>query len=365
MPKTKAKIKEKTEEIADTSNDANAEERRLFYVALTRAKKGVTISYARENDDGREQLPSSFIGEIKPELIEKVDTEAIGKDYLKNRDIFFRHATPVSGIEDHRAFVTELFRAQGFSPTALNNYLECPWKYFYINLIRIPKAPEIPQAYGIAVHHALQDFFKRIKEEETGKDFLLESFEGYLNRQSIPPGEVVLLREKGIRSLGGWYDAYAGTWNLNCVTEYRINGVLIAGDIKLTGVLDKLEFVNDNLVNVVDYKTGKPKTRNEILGKTRSADGNYYRQMTFYKLLLSHYNDGKLSMHSGTLDFIEPDDSGKYRKEEFEITDEEVRELTALIQKTAEEIITLSFWNERCNEKKCEYCKLRDLIVLS
>lgn len=356
MPKAKSEPKK------EITEDNNAEERRLFYVALTRAKKGVTITYARENDDGREQLPTSFIEEIRPELIERLDLTKLEEDYQKNRDIFFRHVEKGKDRDDHLGFVEQLFRTHGFSPTALNNYLECPWKYFYVNLVRIPKAPGIPQMYGIAVHAALQEFFTRLKEEEPKKEFLIESFEGHLNRQPLSPTDLAELLEKGRRSLSGWFKTYDGSWNLNCATEYRINGVMLTEDIRLTGVLDKIEYVDDTIVNVVDYKTGKPKTRNTLLGKTKSADGNYYRQLTFYKLLLNHFNEGKLSMQSGTLDFIEPEESGKYKKEVFEITDAEVVDLAELIKKTAEEILSLSFWNSRCDDKECEYCKLRNLM---
>src|SRR5581483_3428541 len=40
--------------------DANEDERRLFYVAMTWAKKSVLISYSKVSLDGREQLPSQF-----------------------------------------------------------------------------------------------------------------------------------------------------------------------------------------------------------------------------------------------------------------------------------------------------------------
>jgi len=59
------------------------DERRLFYVALTRAKKGVNISYARESADGRKQLASQFIEEMDPKHIKTVDTKNLEKDLKK------------------------------------------------------------------------------------------------------------------------------------------------------------------------------------------------------------------------------------------------------------------------------------------
>ena len=184
-----------------------------------------------------------------------------------------------------------------------------------------------------------------------------------LGRQPIAETEYKELLEKGSHSLSGWYDAYNGLWERNTESEFRINGVILSPEIRLTGVLDKVEFIGGNAVNVVDYKTGKPKTRNELLGKTKNANGDYHRQLVFYRLLLNNYGDGKYDMKSGTIDFIEPGDNGKYHKEVFEINDKDVEELKLVIYRVADEILSLSFWDKRCDDKECEFCHLRDMIA--
>ncbi|MBU0999183.1 ATP-dependent helicase [Patescibacteria group bacterium] len=346
----------------ETITDENADERRLFYVALTRAKIGISITYSKKDDDGKELLPSSFIGELKPELIEICDTSSQEKEYQKNREIIFKPELREADNLKDKDFVRELFSLQGFSPTALNNYLECPWKYFYQNLIRIPSAPTKYQAYGTAIHRALSDFFRRMKEEETGKKFLLKSFEGYLNSSGLRDRDTVELLEKGGKALSLWHDVYNKNWNENVLTEFRINGIILDKNIRLTGILDKIEFVDGNVVNVVDYKTGKSKTRNELLGKTKNADGNYFRQLVFYKILLDRFEDGKFQMQSGIIDFIEPDEKEKLHKEIFEISKKDTEELVEKIKQVVNEIFNLSFWNTRCGNKDCEFCSLRDMM---
>ena len=58
-------------------------------------------------------------------------------------------------------------------------------------------------------------------------------------------------------------------------------------DVPLTGKVDKLESLVgvSNEAKVVDYKTGKPRSRNDILGETQSSDGSLIRQLYFYKIL--------------------------------------------------------------------------------
>jgi hypothetical protein len=78
---------------------------------------------------------------------------------------------------------------------------------------------------------------------------------------------------------------------------------------------------------VVDYKTGKPKSRNEVLGLTASSDGNYARQLAFYTLLLSAYEGGQYATRIGVISFVEPDAKGTVREEEVITTDEKVEEV--------------------------------------
>ena len=102
--------------------------------------------------------------------------------------------------------------------------------------------------------------------------------------------------------------------------------------------------------------------RNEIEGKTKNSKGDYKRQLVFYKLLLDNYEKGKYKMISGEIDFTEPDDAGKYHKEKLPISEPDVLMLADDIRKIVKEISTFSFWDKKCDDKKCEYCELRGMM---
>ena len=152
---------------------------------------------------------------------------------------------------------------------------------------------------------------------------------------------------KGKKALESYFEAYNGKWQRSLLTEYSIRGVhLPVGDFNLLlkGQLDKLEFLNEKEVNVVDYKTGKKRSANKE---------NYHRQLVFYKLLLDLDEKKKYIMKSGELDFIE-----SCVKEKVEINKKEVEEFKLLLKEKALEIYNLDFWSKNCEEKDCEYCKL-------
>ncbi len=347
---------------SDVAGDKNDDERRLFYVALTRAKKRVAISYSKEGLTNREQLASQFIQEIKPELIDNKDVDSIEKEFEKEQKNIFNPAKEQGINIKEKDFIKDLFSQRGFSVTALNNYLKCPWNYFYSNLLRIPKAPSKHQLYGIAVHEALKEFFNKFKKEDADKAYLLQRFKHYLEQQPLLENELKETLKRGEGALSGYYDKYSGTWVKNIITEENISGVLL-DEIRLTGKIDKIEFLgNSDEVNIVDYKTGTSKSRNAIEGKTKSDDGGVKRQLVFYKLLLDKYKDGKYKMSSGEIDFIQPNERGKHIKEKFVISDEEVKDLEILIKKAVDEIVNLRFWDKRCDDKDCEFCKLREIM---
>ncbi|MBP9759841.1 MAG: ATP-dependent helicase [Candidatus Pacebacteria bacterium] len=348
--------------------DDTDDERRLFYVAITRARKDVYVSYATQAPDGRDRVPSQFIEEVREEYRHDEDTDALG--FAGKRPPLFVERQGLHGQTKYVEFVRTAFLDRGISATALNNYLTCPWKWFYENFFYTQFVPSIHQIKGTAVHTALEEYFNARNSDPTlDKAFLLERFKHYMEDVDLDAGTLErVLRDTGT-ALTGWYDQYHTNWPTRTKNELLVRGVLLDDTIRLTGKLDKLECLDDRCheVRVIDYKTGKPKSRNEIEGTTKSLEdmpgaGGYKRQLVFYKLLLDRYNEGEYRMQEGVLDFIEPMESGKYRRESFTITNDDVRGLEEEIRRVAKEITTLSFWDTRCEDPKCAECALRDLM---
>jgi len=338
----------------------NDDERRLFYVAMTRARKSVSVTCSLEDLNGKEVLPSQFVGEI--------DTKKIESTFSKNKNILFEKTKKQKIKISDKEYLNTLFFDRGMNVTALNNYLKCPWQYFYTSLVRIPHLPERPLLYGTAVHGALKEFFDNWKDyNEVDKSTLISLFEKKLRMTSLSDLDFEELSIKGKKSLSGFYDKYKKDWHRNILNEFRIEGVhlkLPNFNLRLRGDIDKMEILNDKKeVNVVDYKTGKQRSRNYIEGNTKGSNGDYKRQLTFYNLLLNLYDKGKYKMVSGEIDFIEPNERGNYSKEKFLVSESEIEELKKLIEKVSNEIVSLSFWNDKCDDRKCKYCSIRAMLA--
>jgi DNA helicase II / ATP-dependent DNA helicase PcrA len=345
------------------------DERRLFYVALTRAKIHAEVTSSRINPEGREFITSLFIDEIGDEFMEIKEAGDYEKDYIKNPVLITdKKSNPIEKYEEQ--FLRDIFLERGLSVTALNNYLKCSWRFFYANLLRIPSVYSKQQSFGNAVHYALDRLYRNVQAGgEFDKDSLLKAYEYSLGREILVESTHKELIEKGQEVLGAYYDTYNATFDKEAKTEVSVKGVEIdfeyegkSHTLQLKGNLDKVERMEGNDYLVTDYKTGKRRTRNEIMGNTKNSDGGYYRQIIFYKLLLNLWKDGEVKMKVGEIIFVQPDDKGKIHSEKFEIEQSEVGELTALIKETSAKIISLNFVDDACGETDCEYCRLAETL---
>lgn len=363
----------------------NADERRLFYVALTRARTGVTMSVPQQGEERTRLLPSPFLEDIGDTHVFRRSASVPGCSFPERLPVSVSSAVsaPLPSALN-KEYLNARFLEQGLSVTALNNYLECPWKYFFNNLVRIPSVETKQQLYGIAVHQTLKQFFDALREGRVpSKKTLLALFEKSLRR--VPLGEAAFEESlsKGEKALGGYYGFYKPRFIVPLKNEFSIAGVFAPVDcgdgtnvrVLLRGVLDKIEEATGEAgererisVNVVDYKTSRPKSRNALEGKTDASNGNEKRQLVFYKLLLDRYQkgregrEGEYAMVSGEIDFVEPDPRGRYRKEKFFITDADVGALKHLVREVAREILALAFWDRYCGKNDCEHCALRRMM---
>lgn len=324
--------------IVEGENDED--ERRLLYVALTRAKQTITLSRARMNDNNRPAVPSRFERELPAEQIETVEfNEAPSEATRRLQQVL---AAPVYPASPLRAWLEELLTDYVLSVTHLNNYLEDPKLFYERNLLQIPSVRTTYQAMGTAVHNALKDLVAAFTQpgKLPPQDFLLERFASHLQRETLTDQEYADVLAVGRKQLAGYYDHYQSEFSVHSLGEYdfRNHRVRLEG-IPITGKIDKIELLEGKTVNVVDYKTGSPE-RGLLQLK---PNGNYHRQIVFYKLLCENSEQFPYNMISGEIDFIRPDKRGQFIKKKLEVTDKDLEVLTADIKRVWQEIHELKF----------------------
>lgn len=323
----------------NSSNGDLEDERRLFYVAITRAKKDLTISFAKYDVAGKPKIPSLFIADLSADL---VDMELVTEN---GYDIFFLPRMHDVASLISTDFIRERFLRTPLSATALNNYYDNPLKYFFRNLVRLPSVQNKTMIKGSVIHAALEKFFMLSKEqgEILPEDALIEVFEKMIMFMRVPREYVASIKKSGTEALRGYYKRYATEFVMEAEFEKKITGIPFflpnGTEIILTGAIDKVERNADGTITVVDYKSGKPWSKKKP--HEREA---LKRQVVFYKILLDRYRDRQYNMTDGVLDFIEPHpQTGDFERECVSVQNEDIVRVEKEIAVFAQEVLSGAF----------------------
>lgn len=343
------------------------EERRLFYVAMTRAKNHLILSHSCQDSTGKLSLPSQFLNELPKSMVETTIYREAEDDVLKRITSQLSpsvHHSKSYLQKDIQSYIMERFTSNGLSVSALNNFISCPWKYIFRNLIRIPDVKGYYLLLGTVVHSGIREFIVQLKKGRKLSTVELTSFlNSSIDRFSANDRDIEQLKSKGSLILSSYLDQRMSTWNTLREAEVIVPNIFLTDGVFINGKIDMIEFNKDKSVNVYDFKTGKTRSRNDILGLTKKADKSYFRQLTFYKLLLDVFKKGAYSMKYGIIEFVESGVEGTLRQEVFEISDDDVAEVKNEIIKMRDSLSKLSFWKSQCEDKDCEYCRYQPYIT--
>jgi DNA helicase-2/ATP-dependent DNA helicase PcrA len=338
------------------------DERRLLYVAMTRAKYTLCISSSGTNSAGKELIPARLLEEIEAKLINDCDTSV--EDAKFSPVAFLEHSAHPPEIDGQ--LLLKLLSERGFSATSLNNYLKSPWDYFFRNVLRIPETQAVHMQFGTAMHAVLEYITRH--HTQSGKlpsdTDIKNKLEVALNKLPVNTEEYVRLLEKGFEALMLYVPHMAASLPKTTKEEFKLRVHMTTGipelpELVLTGNLDRIDISDDgHALRVVDYKTGKPKSRNVIEGNTKDSGGGYKRQLVFYALILSLHDDERYMCREGKLSFVESDGKGGIKEEAFVITDEEIEDLKQTIITVTKEIISGEFLAKPCKEDESDYFEL-------
>lgn len=326
---------------------------RLFFVAMTRARHTLHISYARENDNAKETLPAGFL------LENSIATRTIDDPHA--------HSAPLEAAEQAwyapivsiptstmRDYLAPLLFHYKLSATHVNSFIDItqggPQAFLLGNLLRFPQSPSPYANYGTAMHAALQrahDYMRAHKQPQPEED-VLQEFEKSLDRMQFTDDERALYHAKGSDALRVFLRAKYSSFVPEQQAELNFNRQDVwIDDVHLTGKLDVVQFDGDAMTaTVTDYKTG-----GILTGWDKGADyqkikaHKYRQQLLFYKLLIEHSREWqRYTMTHGVLQFVEPNPAGEIV--DLQLTDidpEELDRFTRLVRVVWKHIHELNF----------------------
>ena len=337
--------------------------RRLFYVAMTRAKKDLTISYSRADEKDRPLERCIYVDELSQNsAIEEINLEINSTILTEIQEISLKHAELPRVQLINPYWITELLKDFRLSASSFNTYLKCPLSFYYEYVLRVPMISSEAASYGTAVHNALENLFKkvsfsprsRLPAKSTFLRFFRSEMESLRGNFSFPSWNRYL--EQGKQNLGHLYDRKINTWHRKVRVELPIRNVTSDG-VPLKGTIDKIEFLKDNQVHIVDYKTGtQDPAKIRMPTKARPHGGSYWRQLIFYKILYENFDRLGRVVQEAKIVYIEPDSKGKYLERAISPKLEEVQLVKDLLKETYLKITNHEF-DQGCGKSDCHWCR--------
>jgi ATP-dependent DNA helicase UvrD/PcrA len=242
------------------------EERRLFYVAMTRAKDTLAI-YAHQGRGKKDPKPTQFLREFMVHPAYRkfwfTRSAAAVQDTLfaEEEQRIALQQSNVAGwllMEPSANFVT------GLSASAIEIYEECPLRFKLEREWNLPRDVSASLHYGAAMHGVLRTFYDaQLYRREIGDDDLLEQFRSALASAGIADRyQYELYLRQGMEQLRQFFDC-TRIAPVPEVLETERRFELQVGSTKLTGRVDRIDRTGAETVAIVDYKTGKPKSQED------------------------------------------------------------------------------------------------------
>lgn len=323
---------------------------RLFFVAMTRAKRQLFISYSSCDDNGKDTLPASFL--TASSLSPRRETTTHTIDTLV-RGAELRWYQPLVDIQT--GTMKELLRPMldqyKLSATHVCAFLDVthggPKGFLLEYLLRFPQAKNPQAAYGTAIHATLQRAHAHLSATESHRppEDILRDYENNLRDQHLPEDEFQLYLQKGSDALQAFLEQKYIDFTIGQKPELDFAGEQsVVEGAHLTGKLDLVDIDREAKTMIVtDYKTGRPVPSWQ--GKTdyeKIKLHKYRQQLMFYKLLVEHSrNFSSYRVEKGVLQFVEPSQSGDIIGLETTFTAEELDEFSRLLKQIWHSVKTL------------------------
>ena len=239
------------------------EERRLFYVAMTRARDSLVL-YGKQGI-GKDKTPPGLIRELirHPGLRQSL-VERPAREFQTD---LFGHAAPAPSFVSRTAEWLSLapaFPLTRLSATAVESYEVCPLQFKLEREWRIPRDVPAAMHYGASMHRVLKTYYESVQLERTlSEDELLDLFHTDFAQAVIDdPYQRELYEQQGIQQLRDFLEA-ARRGDSPRVLHTEEHFEMRMGEATVAGRIDRIDDLGDGRVAIVDYKTGKPRAQED------------------------------------------------------------------------------------------------------
>lgn len=227
------------------------EERRLCYVAFTRAKNKLYLSSSNVYGEGvRKKKISSFVTEAMGEKIVEAEENKRSEQKAQLSIFDFKPSEKVEPIP-----LPKKMRTISFSQ--LQTYEMCPLRYKYQYVLKIPTPPNDASSFGSTIHRALQEFYKQYSANENiDKSTLLNFVDEYWIPVGYRSRTQELQRKKEAKEMLEKYFDTFHTKEIEILSLEQMFKITLDQYTNVSGKIDRVDKKDETCIEIIDYKTG-------------------------------------------------------------------------------------------------------------
>lgn len=364
-------------QIEQTRTNKPYDERRLFYVAMTRAKRNLIISWPSQNEVEMDKAtnPSEFVLNVADFLKQEIQSESVDEQLLIDKMILINSKKSIDPEILNHKLIDEYAENLVLTASIINQYLDCPRKFYFEEIIKVPRLDNAHLGLGTSLHEALYEFFNQyLKNSSFETEYLVEFFISSLKRNEwyFTLDEYNALIRKFSHLLPRFFRQNKSIWQdiKSYKLEYFIDNVQL-NNVPLKGKLDQVLNYGDHSI-IIDFKSGQGDSSgaNKKLParstKSRTG-GDYWRQAMFYKILLDLDKSNTWRTKNANILFLQTDkldpDTFTNKQYNFDNTDDMLY-MSQIISEVYQKIKNHEFITG-CDKPECEWCTyLKDREVI-
>jgi DNA helicase-2/ATP-dependent DNA helicase PcrA len=282
------------------------EERRLFYVALTRAENRLTLTTLTEK---KAKIPVFVedilmaplikrrdVRQLRPKLPEAPKTTNKDAQSTSDAQLFPALAEPpkiFSRIADWALeFHPPTPEPLTLSPSAVSGYRSCPQQYLFSRRWSLKEGPKAVLSFGSVMHTTIKRFVGQLRKgtklpfEEVARIFESEWSSAGFEDDYQEKG----YKQDGLEQLRAFHASVLET-PPQVLEQEKSFELPLANNVTIIGRMDQVNSLGRKDVEIIDYKTGKPK---------KDADAKKDLQLSLYALAakeIFEWNPARLVFH--------------------------------------------------------------------
>lgn len=309
------------EDVPEEGSAHIAEERRLMYVAITRAKTHLTLSWSADHGGKRAKKPSPFIAEAlgsEPEAHAETGVQGM-LQFTKNFAV-----NPKQHVVPAARFMQGDWLA--LTPHQLDDYLMCPLNFYYLHVLEVPQPPQSALMYGTLMHGLIHSYYLQRQNGTVDVAALHEALDAqWRNEGFVSKGQEQRRKEQAHKTLDAFIARQQQESEVPSRMEMPFEFELPDVKVRIRGRMDAV-FEGDVGVEIRDYKTSQ-------VDDAKKADKKAKDSLQLATYALAWESMTGIMPQLTTLDYIETGVTGK-----FAPTDKSKQELLIKIQHIADGI---------------------------